>query len=125
MNYIKYIDLVLDKDQKEKISSNQNSLNDKQSSIKTILANVSKRVQIPIKKDVISTTLNAPIVSDEILKKSEAARQSSTTPSNKVTEASPAFSIFAELSLRKAGKFFFNSFLHFFHSQIVFNELFN
>uniref|UniRef100_A0A1D1YMM4 Putative helicase C550.03c n=1 Tax=Anthurium amnicola TaxID=1678845 RepID=A0A1D1YMM4_9ARAE len=100
MNYIKYIDFVLDEEQKQKISSEQNS-------IKTILANASKRVQTPTKKDVIPAP-NTPVVSAEILKKSEAVRQTSTkkSSSNKASEItpSPAHSMLAELSSRKAEK---------------------
>src|SRR5687767_5087423 len=67
VNYIKYIDFD---DQKPKGSSEQGS-------IKTILTNASKRVQVPIKKGVTGPMAapNTPIVSAEILRKSEAARQ--------------------------------------------------
>jgi hypothetical protein len=103
MNYIKYIDFALDEEQKEKIISEK-------SPIKTILTNASKKVQAvqaPVKK-----AQNTPIVSPEILKKSEAVRKNATThtnTANKETEASStALSIFAELSLRKAGKYSIN-----------------
>ncbi|CAB5368138.1 unnamed protein product [Rhizophagus irregularis] len=78
MNYIKYIDFAMKK--KSTPSSKEN---------------------------VVSTQKNTPVVSPEILKKSEAVRKSTSTPTNtanKNTEASPALSIFAELSLRKAEK---------------------
>lgn len=95
INYIKYIDFD---DQKQKVSSEQGT-------IKNILTNASKRVQTPVKKGVtgpIATAPNAPVVSAEILRKSEAARQIKS--SNKPTEAAPANSNFSAFSLRKAGK---------------------
>ncbi|CAB4417038.1 unnamed protein product [Rhizophagus irregularis] len=97
MNYIKYIDFAIEE---EKVSSEKGP-------IKTILSTASKKVHPQVKKDVVSTQKNTPVVSPEILKKSEAARKStstSTNTANKNTEASPALSIFAELSLRKAEK---------------------
>lgn len=99
MNYIKYIDFALDD---EKVSSEKGPI---------ILSTASKKVKAPVKKDVVSTQ-NTPVVSPEILKKSEAVRKSgstSTNTANKETEASPALSVFAELSLRKAGKLLSNS----------------
>ncbi|CAG8628519.1 11344_t:CDS:2 [Rhizophagus irregularis] len=97
MNYIKYIDFAIEE---EKVSSEKGP-------IKTILSTASKKVLPQVKKDVVSTQKNTPVVSPEILKKSEAVRKSTSTPTNtanKNTEASPALSIFAELSLRKAEK---------------------
>jgi hypothetical protein len=98
VNYIKYIDFD---DQKQKVTSEKNS-------IKTILSNASKRVQTPVKKDITGSIAapKTPIVSAEILKKSEAVRQIKPNPANKPTEAAP-LSNFSVLSLRKAGKLSF------------------
>src|SRR3954454_13410414 len=96
VNYIKYIDFD---DQKQKGSSEQGS-------IKTILANASKRVQVPVKRSVTGS-IAAPVVSAEILRKSEVARQigAMSSKSNKPSEAAPANSnFFSALSLRKTGK---------------------
>ncbi|GBB94160.1 hypothetical protein RclHR1_02300001 [Rhizophagus clarus] len=101
MNYIKYIDFALDEEQKERFSSEKGP-------IKTILANASKKIQPPVRNEknhVVTPTQNTPIVSAEILKKSEAVRKSTPTNSvNKESDASPSFSLLAELSLRKAEK---------------------